>query len=245
MEISTIAVSNSGKLLATGQKGTIFQKTPDAPVIIWSYETKKPLAVLKGVTDCVNRLQFSPDDKFLACIGQNNTFIIWNVQDGTPIHTRVSEAPFTMLVWGDIISDVNPKHPTYTVISGSHQNVFINKLEFDISSMQYFLKASVCQLPNTGLIRSYTFAKVQGDMLLAGTTGGEICVFSIASAIYRASMPLTSNGILCGAVDKDFLYVGGGDGKIKKVALAGGSWTLTHEAALDSRVMSVNLSNDG
>lgn len=82
-------------------------------------------------------------------------------------------------------------------------------------------------------------------MLLAGTTGGEICVFSIASAIYRASMPLTSNGILCGACDKDFLYVGGGDGKVKKVALAGGSWTLTHEAQLDSRVMSVNLSNDG
>ena len=82
-------------------------------------------------------------------------------------------------------------------------------------------------------------------MLLAGTTGGEICVFSIASAIYRASMPLTSNGIMCGAVDKDFLYVGGGDGKVKKVALTGGQWTLTHEAQLDSRVMSVNLSNDG
>lgn len=59
-------------------------------------------------------------------------------------------------------------------------------------------------------------------MLLAGTTGGEICVFSIASAIYRASMPLTSNGILSGALDKDFMYVGGGDGKVKKVTLAGG-----------------------
>ena len=69
MEISTIAISNSGKFIATGQKGTCFQKTPDAPVIIWSYDTKKPLAVLKGIQDCVNRLMFSPDDKFLACIG--------------------------------------------------------------------------------------------------------------------------------------------------------------------------------
>jgi len=88
----------------------------------------------------VNRLVFSPDDKFLACIGQNNTFIIWNVQDGTPIHTKVSEIPFSMLTWGNIITDVNPKHPTYSIITGSHQNVFINKLEFDIASMQYFLK---------------------------------------------------------------------------------------------------------
>ena len=55
------------------------------------------------------------------------------MQDGQAIHTKVSEAPFTMLTWGDIISDV--KHPTYSVITGSHQNVFINKLEFDISSM--------------------------------------------------------------------------------------------------------------
>ena len=40
------------------------------------------------------------------------------------------------------------------------------------------------------------------------------------------------------------LFVGGGDGKIKKVNLAGGAWTLTHEAQLDSRVMSMNLSNN-
>jgi len=81
-------------------------------------------------------------------------------------------------------------------------------------------------------------------MILAGTTGGEICVFSLAQSIYKASMPLTSNGIICGIVDSDSLYVGGGDGKIKKVSLVGGSWTLTHEAQLDSRVMSINISND-
>jgi len=81
-------------------------------------------------------------------------------------------------------------------------------------------------------------------MLLAGTTGGEMCVFSIGQKLYRASMPLTSNGLICGCVHGDMLFVGGGDGKIKKVNLAGGAWTLTHEAALDSCVMSMNLSND-
>ena len=81
-------------------------------------------------------------------------------------------------------------------------------------------------------------------MFMAGTSGGEMCVFSIGQRMYRASMPLTSNGIVCGALDGDMLFVGGGDGKIKKVNLAGGQWTLTHEAQLDSRVMSINLSND-
>jgi len=137
MEISCIAVSNSGRMMATGQLGTSFQRTPEAPVILWNYETRKPLAVLKGMLECVEQLAFSPDDKYLAGIGRNNTFIIWDTKDGTPIHTRVTEQVFTLLAWGDIITDVNPKHPTYVLIQGHRQQIFINRLEFDISSMQY------------------------------------------------------------------------------------------------------------
>ena len=244
MEISAIAVSNSGNIIATGQKGTTFQRTPDAPIILWNMQTKRPMAVLRGVQDQVLKLQFSPDDKFLACIGQNNTFIIWKTQDGAAIHTRVTEAPLSLLKWAHLDGSVNPKHPTYTLITGNSSQVTINKLEFDISSMQYFLSSSNCQLPNTGLVRTYNFGLVNGDMFLAGTAGGEICVFSISQKLFRASMPLTSNGIICGAVSEDMLFIGGGDGKIKKVNLAGGQWTLTHEAQLDSRVMSMNLSND-
>lgn len=82
MEISALAVSNSGNIIATGQKGTVFQRVPDAPIILWNMQTRRPMAVLRGVQEQVLKLQFSPDDKFLACIGQNNTFIIWKVQDG-------------------------------------------------------------------------------------------------------------------------------------------------------------------
>ena len=36
MEISAIAVSNSGNIIATGQKGTAFQRVADAPIILWN-----------------------------------------------------------------------------------------------------------------------------------------------------------------------------------------------------------------
>ena len=49
MEISAICVSKSGNIIATGQKGTIFQKLPDAPIIMWNFQTKEPIAVLKGM----------------------------------------------------------------------------------------------------------------------------------------------------------------------------------------------------
>ncbi len=66
MEVSAMAISFSGKLLATGQIGSIFQKTPEAPVILWDFEAKTPLAVMKGITVGVKRLAFSPDEKYLA-----------------------------------------------------------------------------------------------------------------------------------------------------------------------------------
>ena len=119
MELSTIAVSNSGQLIATGQRGTVFQRTPDAPVILWSYQTRKPLIVLKGIQECVNKLAFSPDDRFLACVGQNNTLIIWSTQDGKAIYSRITEQPFTILAWGPLRTDINPKHPTYSLVTSS------------------------------------------------------------------------------------------------------------------------------
>ena len=49
MEISALAISRNGNLVATGQVGTIFHKLPEAPVILWDYLRQEPLCVLKGL----------------------------------------------------------------------------------------------------------------------------------------------------------------------------------------------------
>lgn len=89
---------------------------------------------------CVKKLTFSPDDRFLAALGENNTFIICDTRDGSAVHTRVFEFPLHTICWGDILHDQNPKHPSYVLVSANQTNVFINMLEFDIGSMQYSLK---------------------------------------------------------------------------------------------------------
>jgi hypothetical protein len=71
---------------------------------------------------------------------------------------------------------------------------------------------------------------VKGDTLLLGTTGGEVCIFSVYSKIYRATMPISGNGLMAMALIDDFVFVGGGDGKIKKLNIGGGRWVLSHEA---------------
>lgn len=57
-------------------------------------------------------------------------------------------------------------------------------------------------------------------------------------------MPLSSNGLLSIAIIDDNLFIGGGDGKVKKINIAGGKWNMTHEAQLDSKVMSISVSTD-
>lgn len=57
-------------------------------------------------------------------------------------------------------------------------------------------------------------------------------------------MPISSNGLMSIALIDDYIFIGGGDGKVKKLNIAGGKWSLTHEALLDSRVMSISVTND-
>ena len=57
-------------------------------------------------------------------------------------------------------------------------------------------------------------------------------------------MPISSNGLMAIAMIDDFIFVGGGDGKLKKLNIGGGKWTLTHEAQLDSKVVSISVASD-
>ncbi len=57
-------------------------------------------------------------------------------------------------------------------------------------------------------------------------------------------MPLSSNGLLSIALMDDKIFVGGGDGKIRKLSTSGGKWNLTHEAQIDGKVTSISLSPD-
>ena len=43
-------------------------------------------------------------------------------------------------------------------------------------------------------------------------------------------MPISSNGLLSIAVSDDCLFIGGGDGKVKKLNTLDGKWSLSHEA---------------
>lgn len=106
------------------------------------------------------------------------------------------------------------------------------------------MKYGKCQLPSTGLLRQYTTSMVKEDFLYAGTTGGEVCLFHLFTRLYKGSIPISSHGLMSFIIIEGYLFIGGGDGKLKKVNIGSGNWTLEREAQLNGMILSMSPSID-
>lgn len=85
----------------SGQLGTIHSKTNDASVILWDLKQFRPMNVFKGLKGAVRLVSLSPDENFVAAVGDNNYFIIWNASNFNVVSSKVAETR-------PIISTVNP-----------------------------------------------------------------------------------------------------------------------------------------
>jgi WD40 repeat protein len=70
MQITALAVSPNGDLIASGQVGTRHFRGDAAPVFVWSTATGQRLCVLKGLSIKVNVIQFSTDGRFVCGTGE-------------------------------------------------------------------------------------------------------------------------------------------------------------------------------
>ena len=67
-EVNSVAYNNSGKILASCGVDTLIK--------IWDTETGKLIKTLKGNTDVVIQVCFSPDGRFIASGGEDSTIRI-------------------------------------------------------------------------------------------------------------------------------------------------------------------------
>ena len=76
-EVSAVAFSPDGRLLATG--------SDDRTAILWSTDSWRPVAVLSGHDDRVRRLAFTATGDMLLSASDDGTMRWWSVPDGTPV----------------------------------------------------------------------------------------------------------------------------------------------------------------
>lgn len=100
--------------------------------------------------------------------------------------------------------------------------------------MQYALKLQPFSFPQGGLLRYYNCAAVSADSryLYVGTTGSDIIVLNLETAMFRASIPVGSNGV-CGVVSlpNGDIVVGGADGSMKRIRGEDMSWEIVREVS--------------
>lgn len=83
--ILSAAFSADGRTIATGGCGRDCEKGGE--LIIWDAENGKPKAVLKGHSQAVLTVLFSPDNKMIASGSADKTIKLWDVQGGALIRT--------------------------------------------------------------------------------------------------------------------------------------------------------------
>lgn len=195
-EITILALSPMGNMIASGQVSSTRVPDSEAAVIVWDYKTRTPIYKLIELHDGVAfsrnkviQLSFSPDEVFLAGCDDNPKgakLCVWHTQTGqlTTI-SKTGQRPASFLAWGEVVpSTKSKKNATYKLISAIAHKVFIYTLEFDIYTMQYAIKSDVIQLPSSGLERSYHCAmSLNETMLAAGSHAGELIIFQTRAGV--------------------------------------------------------------
>jgi WD40 repeat protein len=255
-DISCFKISNTGRFLAVGftRGEQNFDKKLPVSIILWDYQNKEILYELTGLFKAVTSITFSNDDKFISALSQENSFFIWEVDTGIKCYSRIYEHKIDLIYWTAILSGTNTSgRSDYTITITSVNGLIYLHLFFELKSMQYNTRQSKFTLPSTGLVRYFTCALYDSSVnaLYLGTSGGEICVFSIDNLIFKMSFNAINNGVTSILLlrDENCLIVGGGDGRVKKIARDGfNSNDLKHsviqEIQFNARISSMSMMSD-
>lgn len=85
------------------------------------------------------------------------------------------------MAWGPVVISAVSRRPCYTLAFTSVDRMYTATLDFDFRIMRYNTSTAVAALPASSFLRSYTCGIIDpgGNMILAGTTAGEIAVYSL------------------------------------------------------------------
>ena len=77
-QITALAVSNNGQLLASGQRGD------NSDIVVWDYPNKRAIFRLSEHDHEVTLISFSHDDRLLLTTGNSldGKMFIWNTANG-------------------------------------------------------------------------------------------------------------------------------------------------------------------
>ena len=205
--------------------------------------------VLRGISYKVNHISISPDERFLCACGEDKVLYIWDLSSGEVAFGQQLPAPASVMKWVSCARDGH--YIAYDLVVGHGKELLSGSFRFQPDRVQWSLALKTFAMPPGGSItRTFTTVEFSEDRVFVyvGTTGGEILIFRRDTAVFRACIPVCSNGVQ-GLVTLPEevgggLLCAGGDGTLTKLDGYDMGWRMAMKSKLDSAVNSISLSSN-
>ncbi|EGR30971.1 WD40 repeat protein [Ichthyophthirius multifiliis] len=209
-QISCLALSNNGLLVASGQIGD------NSDVIIWDFEKKKPKFRLSEHDYEVVVVQFSHNDQLLFSCGnaQDKKLFVWDTSNGYIVASCIIfPEKITTMRWGGYAKDIKLRDTAkYQFATAGNKQICLWKLDSKTGQIEH-------EFINTGsVIREYKcleYSKNREDYLFAGTTSGDFLCFQIKNKLLICVITVAALGVQSiQAININHIIVGCGNGQV-------------------------------
>jgi len=205
-EVSCLALSKSGRFLASGQ---ITYMGFTADIIVWDMETRTMVHRMSLHKVKVQSLAFSSDDKYLASLGgqDDNSVVIWDVETGAAVCGSPTANEHVLCV--KFFNNTNTK-----LVTGGNNN--LNVWDFDRTNRK--IRPTDCRLGQLKRVCKSIVVDEYDEFMYCGTTSGDVLQVSLAQKLFKNSGPAKHRipkGITANAISPTgHLIIGGGDGSV-------------------------------
>jgi WD40 repeat protein len=235
--VTSIALSSSGNMLASGQTGA---NNGNADVLVWDFEQRTVLYRLEELDSEVISLAFSLDEKILATI-DDTKLILWDLSNGCIIASGKLPQGTKCVVSGGFVKDIKRRNtPNYLFCTGGEDGMLLWDLEPFSGDVVCNKLVGDVRATITRQINAVAFSDDR-EFLYGATTSGDYVIANLKSNRIVHAVQATKKALNCIVAYNEGVVVGCGDGTIKVFGPAG---ELKGSLTVDDAVISLSQSPD-
>ncbi|XP_066442698.1 cilia- and flagella-associated protein 52 [Eleutherodactylus coqui] len=236
--VSCVAVSKSGKYLASGQVTYMGFK---ADIFIWDYAKREPWGKLSLHKVKVQALAFSPDDQYLVSLGgqDDGSVVLWNVAT----REAICGSPGSSLNVGHALSVTFTNTSNDMFITGG--NGTLRVWEVDLPNRK--LRPTECQMGQLKRVITCLTVAEDDSCFYCGTSTGDILKVNMKTKLLNSCGPQKdrfSLGVTSIVLLKTGEFIiGSGDGKLSLCKAP--NYKAVKSVTLQGAVNSITLRGQG
>jgi cilia- and flagella-associated protein 52 len=238
--ITALAVSKSGTLLASGQRGI------NSDILIWDYQTRSIKYRFEEHDHMIQGLAFSEDEKILASIGNAESIdlIFWDMSNGCII-SSAAKIPIetTCISFAGFIKNIKRRDTNhYQIYTGGKEGIMLWDLDPHTGELQSTRVLADARATITRHITGFALSH-DYEHLYAATTSGDYVYVNVRTQRLIRAWPVTRLALLSILFlsAQERIIVGGGDKSLKIYNIQG---DLLRQTELDGAIVGLSLSHD-